>query len=82
MTNRRILVLIVLGLCVWGGLLAIGAYESPGYNRSLNRGLVVVACFAAFLGFWWIMVRSRARRVANRESAPPHGESTPTDAPP
>jgi hypothetical protein len=41
---------LFLGLIAWGVYLAIGAAYS-GHN--VWRGVVVIACFALFLGWFW-----------------------------
>jgi hypothetical protein len=54
---------IMVALLVWGGYLAIGAVRAPGNLQTL-RGLIVFACTLGFLGFWWLALMLRARRVS------------------
>jgi hypothetical protein len=61
---------IMLALLAWGGYLAIGAVRAPGNHQTL-RGLVIFACTAAFLGFWWLALQFRARRLAAMEKDEP-----------
>ncbi len=50
---ERIIRLIIGGLVVWGIAQAIGAYT---LNYNPLRPLIVLACVAAFLGFWLILL--------------------------
>ena len=50
---------IFLTLIVWGAYLAIGAAVS---GDNIWRGVVVIACFALFLGWFWGLQRLYARR--------------------
>ena len=58
---------IMVAILVWGGYLAIGALRAGGNLPSL-RGLVIFGCTLAFLGFWWLALTLRARRVAAEEA--------------
>jgi hypothetical protein len=58
---------IMLALLAWGGYLAIGAFRAPGNLHTL-RGLIIFGCTLAFLGFWWLALVFRARRIAASEA--------------
>ncbi len=73
-TGKWVLAAIVLALCVWGMLLAIGAYlglwhQGPnrGGLRDARRFWIVLAVVAAFLTFWGAALAMRARRVRTRD---------------
>ena len=71
---------IVIAVSVWGGLLAIGATGILAGFFDLRRALIVAACFAAFLGFWGVMLSARSRRL--REAGQARGtDSTPATQP-
>ena len=54
---------VMAAVAVWGGLLAVGAWR---LNHNPWRTVVVLACVAAFLGFWGLMLAVRTRRVRGR----------------
>ena len=70
MQNRRIILLIMLGLTAWAIFLAVGAYS---LNRNPLRPVAVLACCGAFLGFWALMLQVRARSVAKKSAEPTDG---------
>lgn len=49
------------GIVIWGCVHGIGAWR---FNNDPRRLLVVLACVAAFLGFWLLMLAARRRRLA------------------
>jgi CHASE2 domain-containing sensor protein len=49
------------GIVVWGVFHGIGAWR---LNHDPRRLLVVLACVAAFLGFWLAMLAARRRRLS------------------
>jgi hypothetical protein len=57
---ERILALIMGGLLIWGLFHAVGAWT---LNHDPRRPLVVIACVAAFLGFWLALLAARRRRL-------------------
>ena len=57
--SRNLIVLLAAALAAWGLYHAIGAFL---FNHDVRRGLVVFACMAAFLGWWLLLVRYRAKR--------------------
>ena len=61
---ERILAWIMGGLFVWGVFHAVGAWT---LNHDPRRPLVVIACVAAFLGFWLALLASRRRRLDHEE---------------
>lgn len=72
-TGKRILAAILLALCVWGLLLAVGAYlglwhraGEDGGLRDLRRFWIVLGIMALFLTFWLAALALRARRVQSR----------------
>ncbi len=58
---ERIIRWIMAGIVAWGCIHAVGAWR---LNHDPRRMLVVLACVAAFLGFWWAMLAARRRRLA------------------
>ena len=58
---------IMVAVLVWGGYLAIGASQARG-NHANWRGLIIFGCTLAFLGFWWLALTLRARRIDASES--------------
>lgn len=59
---------IIMGaVLVWGLFHAAGAYWNYRFAgaeyRVFARALIVLGCVAAYLGFWLLMLRSRARRT-------------------
>ena len=61
--RARLIWAIVAGVAVWGVVLAVGAWR---LNHNAWRTVVVLACVAAFLGFWGAMLAIRARRIRGR----------------
>jgi hypothetical protein len=62
---HRVILYIMLAVFVWGGLLALGAYLSGG-NRQLLKADIILGCVAVFLGLWAILLRRRAKRMAEQ----------------
>lgn len=56
---EKIIRWIMAGIVVWGIAHAIGAWT---LNHDARRPLVVLACVAAFLGFWSVLLAARRRR--------------------
>jgi hypothetical protein len=59
---ERILTGIMVAIVVWGLFHAAGAWM---LNHDARRPLIVIACVAAFLGFWLALLASRKRRLAH-----------------
>lgn len=59
----RIIRWVVAGIVVWGIFHALGAWR---LNQNPLRPVVVLACVAAFLGFWMTMLAVRQRRLSQR----------------
>jgi hypothetical protein len=59
---ERILTWIMVALVAWGLFHAVGAWM---LNHDARRPLIVIACMAAFLGFWLALLASRKRRLAH-----------------
>jgi hypothetical protein len=57
--GRRLIVLLAAALALWGLYHAVGAFL---FNHDVRRGLVVLACMAAFLGWWLLLVRYRTKK--------------------
>jgi hypothetical protein len=57
----RIIRWVVAGIVVWGIFHAIGAWR---FNHNPLRAVVVLACVAAFIGFWMTMLAVRQRRLS------------------
>jgi hypothetical protein len=62
---ERILAWIMAALVVWGLFHAAGAWM---LNHDARRPLIVIACVAAFLGFWLAMLSARTRRLAREQA--------------
>ncbi len=58
--GERLLRLIMICIVAWGMIHAVGAWT---LNHDARRPLVVLACVAAFLGFWLAMLAARRRRL-------------------
>lgn len=55
-TKRTVIIpYIVIGLLVWGSLLAFGAYAFQG-QYDFRKPLIIMACVGAFIGFWGLML--------------------------
>jgi hypothetical protein len=61
---RWVLPLIAVAVTAWGVFHAIGAYQ---LNHNPARPVMVLACVAAYLGFWGLMLRSRRARLARQQ---------------
>ena len=59
--RARIIRWVVAGIVVWGVFHAIGAWR---FNHNPLRAVVVLACVAAFVGFWMTMLAVRQRRLS------------------
>ena len=59
--RARIIRWVVAGIVVWGIFHAIGAWR---FNHNPLRAVVVLACVAAFVGFWMTMLAVRQRRLS------------------
>ena len=57
MNDKRDLIIpyIVIGLIVWGALLALGAYVFRG-QHDLRKPLIILACVGTFVGFWGVLL--------------------------
>ena len=60
MQPSRVVYLILIGLLVWGGMLALGAYLN---NASGWAGVVVASCSLGFISFWGAMLLLRERKL-------------------
>ena len=58
---ERLLRWIIAGIVIWGAVHALGAWT---LNHDARRPVVVLACVAAFLGFWIAMLAQRRRRLS------------------
>jgi hypothetical protein len=65
---ERIIRLIISGLIVWGIAQAIGAYT---LNYNPLRPLIVLACVAAFLGFWLTLLAVWRKRHGQQNAPRP-----------
>ena len=55
LSNRWIYAVIIAGLLAWAIFHAVGAYL---FNYNPWRGVVVLACFAIFIGGWMLLLRN------------------------
>jgi protein-S-isoprenylcysteine O-methyltransferase Ste14 len=53
---------IVIGLLVWGSLLALGAYLFRG-QYDVRKPLIIMACVGLFVGFWGLMLWANWTRL-------------------
>jgi len=65
MTANRLILLIAAAVSVWGVYHAVGAYL---YNHNPWRGVVVLGCVAAYLGFWSLMLSARRARLKDQRN--------------
>ena len=61
----RLIVWIMLALVAWGVFHAVGAWR---LNNDVRRLFVVLACVAAFLGFWGVLLAAKWRRLEHHRS--------------
>jgi hypothetical protein len=62
--QRLVIGLLLAAIVLWGIWLAVGAYISAEPNHfDRRRGLIVLACTLAFVGFWGALLWGRARRL-------------------
>jgi ABC-type transport system involved in Fe-S cluster assembly fused permease/ATPase subunit len=66
---ERILRWIMAGILVWGLVHALGAWT---LNHDARRPVVVLACVAAFLGFWIAVLANRRRRLSKADGDRDH----------
>ncbi len=62
----RLIQIISAVVFVWGSYLAAGAMFKSGDKslRPVLKGLIILGCFAAFIGFWALLLWVRERRLA------------------
>lgn len=72
MSNNRIIILIVLGVFLWGTIHAVGTYLN--YHRlkddvwAVWRAVIILLAVEGFLGFWLTAMFLRSRRQQNNKS--------------
>ena len=63
MSNRNLTLLIVAGLILWAGFLAVGSFlGGQDLPRSLARGGLIFGFMAAFIGGWVYLLNSAVRK--------------------
>jgi uncharacterized membrane protein YqjE len=67
--QKRLMLLIVLGLVAWGAFHAWGAYR---LNHNPWRAVMVLACVGAFLGFWFLLLARRKARLSRPSTRHDH----------
>jgi len=75
MSNRSMIIGIMIAVAVWGGMLALGALlfgmdqETGNITYSVNiwRGLIVFTCVFAFLGMWIVALATQQRKPKSTE---------------
>jgi hypothetical protein len=69
-------------VAAWGAILAAGAYwyVDPRVMRisPATAALIILACTAAFVGFWWMLLAARSARL-RRAPPVPNEPSSPVD---
>lgn len=74
--GRNVLLLIMAAVIVWGSIHALGAFRgSAPVGPNALRGLIVLGCFAAFLGFWGLLLsrqKPRPKRPLPLAKPPEH----------
>jgi len=71
MTNeKRAMLAITVAVLGWGLFHAVGTYFNHEDRGNPLRPLIVLVSVAGFLGFWWLMLASRRRRLARRSQLP------------
>ena len=64
--GRRLMIGLIVGLMLWGSMLALGAYLHGGDpqhpTRDPRKAVVVLGATAAFLAFWGGALLLRKRR--------------------
>jgi len=68
------LVVIVVGLVLWGGFLALGAYlgiSGQAPSRDARRAWVILFSVGGFLLFWLLALLWRGWRLRRRHFSPP-----------
>ena len=67
MSNNRIIILIVLGVFLWGTIHAVGTYLN--YHRlkhdawAVWRAVIILLAVEGFLGFWMMLLRRRRQQM-------------------
>jgi len=69
MHHRRLVILIIVGVFLWGAIHALGAYLN--YQLADNpwrvwRAVIVLLSVELFLGFWLLMLALRRARTKDR----------------
>jgi hypothetical protein len=54
MQRRWMIPYIVVGIIVWGSLLALGTFIYGGYDY--RKPLIVLGCVALFIALWGVMI--------------------------
>ncbi len=72
--QKIVLAILTVSLLAWGSFHAIGAYYGgfgeENLQHDFRRSLVVLACMAAFLGIWWILILTRKPRNPRTDRQP------------
>ncbi len=59
--SRWLIAAIMAAVLAWGVFHALGAVR---LNGNPWRAVVVLACSMGFIGFWWLMLAARRRRIS------------------
>jgi membrane protein DedA with SNARE-associated domain len=66
-TQRKILIIITIGLLCWGAYHALGSYfggfGGANLQQDFRRSLVIFGFMVAFLAFWWGMMLFAPRKA-------------------
>ena len=72
--QKIVLSVLTVSLLAWGSFHAIGAYfggfGGENLQHDFRRSMVVLACMAAFLGFWWLLILTRKPRNSRTDRSP------------
>lgn len=67
--TKRLIPIVMIVVLVWGAILSAGAMLYSG-ERSMHpywKGAIMLTAFLAFLAFWGVMLRYRARQLAEED---------------
>ena len=84
-TKKNIIIAIFVGIVLWGAYLAVGAFYGPkNVAPNITRALIVIVCFALFLGFWsvlllWFDYKKKRQQMQKEEEHRAQGAASDSD---